>query len=384
MKLPICPTTRTHSFALIIALLAVFVLTANAAVLWYSMQVDMKLASKSQNNPQLLWLGRSGMELCKWILSTEANVPGEPYDSLDEFWAGGPGGANETNSPLANIPKDHYPIGDGFVDWKIIDEERYINVNTINPQLLNQVLTSMGVDANDQPTVSDSIQDWVQQGDNPRLSGAKNAYYMSLNPPYYCKEAPMDDIGELLLVKGVTMEMFTGQSPEGAHKSAAPKGFGYSPFENNGYSFGLRDVLTPYSDGRININTADANVLQCIPGIDESTAEAIIQARTTPDGSTGAVGASGGGPFKSVGEVQRAGISGQAMQSIGQFCDVRSRTFKVIITAHYLTDSQTYIGVLWRNSPTDIRLVQFYAEPQQQQQPAAPTAAQAAAGLTQN
>ena len=376
MKLQTHPKAPTHSFALIIALLAVFVLTANAAVLWYSMQVDMKLASKSQNNPQLLWLGRSGMELCKWILATEANIPGQPYDSLDEFWAGGSGGIGETNSPLANIPKDHYPIGDGWVSWKMIDEERYINVNTVSPQLLNQVLTAMGVDANDLPTISDSVLDWVQQGDNPRMSGAKNSYYMSLSPPYYCKEAPMDDIGELMLVKGVTREVFTGEAPPGAHKSAAPKGFGFSPFENNGYAFGLRDVLTPYSDGRININTADANVLQCIPGVDSSTADAIIQARTTPDGGTGEVGASGGGPFKSVGEVQRAGINQQAVQSIGQFCDVRSRTFKVVITAHYLTDSQTYIGILWRNSPTDIRLVQFYAEPQPRQQQAPPTPAQ--------
>src|SRR5215469_8224019 len=291
MKLPIHPKASTHSFALIIALLAVFVLTANAAVLWYSMQVDMKLAAKSQNNPQLLWLGRSGMELCKWILSIEANVPGQPYDSLDEFWAGGPGGVGETNSPLANIPKDHYQIGDGWISWKMVDEERYINVNTVPPQLLTQVLTAMGVDANDIPTVSDSILDWVQPGDNPRLSGAKNSYYMSLTPSYYCKEAPMDDIGELLLVKGVTWEMYTGQAPPGAHKSAAPKGFGFSPFENNGYAFGLRDVFTPYSDGRININTADANVLQCIPGIDQSTAEAIIQARSNPDSGNGVAGA---------------------------------------------------------------------------------------------
>ncbi|HUA65460.1 MAG TPA: general secretion pathway protein GspK [Alphaproteobacteria bacterium] len=370
MTLPNCPKTQTRSFALIIALLAVFVLTANAAVLWYSMQVDMKLASKSQNNPQLLWLGRSGMELAKWILSVEANVPGKPYDSLEDYWAGGSGGPNETNSPLANISMSHYQIGDGWVSVSIIDEERKININTISPQLLNQVLTAMGVDANDMPTVSDSILDWVQPGDNPRLSGAKNAYYMSLNPPYFCKEAPMDDIGELLLVKGVTPMMYTGQAPAGTKPTAAPKGFGYSPFDNNGYAFGFRDVFTPYSDGRININTADANVLQCIPGVDPSTADAIIKARTG-DASMGETGADGSGPFKSVGEVQRAGISPQAVQSIGQYCDVRSHTFQVTITAHYLTDTQTYIGVLWRNTPSDIRLVQFYAAQPLPQQPVA-------------
>lgn len=355
MKLNIRPKAQTQSFALIIALLAVFVLSANAALLWYSMQVDIKLAVKSQSTPQLLWLGRSGMELARWILAEEANVPNEPYDSLDEFWAGGPGGPGETNSPLAGISMDHFQIGDGWVSIKMTDLERKVNINTANPQLLNQVLTAMGVDANDMPIVSDSILDWVQPGDNPRLSGAKNQYYMSLNPPYYCKEAPMDDIGELLLVKGVTWEMFTGQSPQGP-KTAAPKGFGFSPFENNGYAFGFKDVFTPFSDGRININTADANVLQCIPGVDAATADAIIKTRSGPDGADGT---SDDTPYRSAGDIQRAGVSPEVVQSAGQYCDVRSRTFQVVVTAHYLTSTRQFVGIIWRNTPQDIRIVQF-------------------------
>lgn len=354
MNLKICPKAQTHSFALIVALLAVFVLTANAALLWYSMQVDMKLAAKSQNTPQLLWLGRSGMDLAAWILAQEANIPNEPYDSLNEFWAGGPGGIMESNSPLAGIPMDHFPVGDGWVSIKIIDLERYANINNASPQLLQQALTAMGVDANAIPVVSDSILDWVQPGDNPRLSGAKNQYYLSLNPPYYCKEAPMDDIAELLLVKGVTMEMYTGQGD--GQKSAAPKGFGSSPFDNNGYAFGLKDVFTPFSIGQININTADANVLQLIPGVDPATAEAIIKTRAGPDGVDGT---SDDTPYRSAGDVQRAGINQQATQSISTYCGVRSQTFKVVVTAHYQTFTRQYVGILWRNNPQDIRCVQF-------------------------
>ncbi|HEV2320314.1 MAG TPA: general secretion pathway protein GspK [Verrucomicrobiae bacterium] len=360
MNLNVCSKATRHSFALIIALLAVFVLTANAALLWYSMQVDMTLAVRSQNDPQLVWLGRSGMELAKWILAVEANVPGEPYDSLDEYWAGGPGGPGETNSPLAGISMDHFAVGDGWVSLKITDLERYVNINSASPQLLTQVLTAMGLDANNIPIVSDSILDWVQPGDNPRLSGAKNQYYLSLNPPYYCKEAPMDDISELLLVKGVTWAIYTGQSQ--GPKSAAPKGFGFSPFENNGYAFGLKDVFTPFSDGRININTADANVLQCLPGVDAATAEAIIKARSGPDGVDGT---SDDTPFHSPGEIQRAGVPSEVVQSAGAYCDVRSRTFRVVVTAHYLTSTRQYVGVIWRNTPQDLRLVQFYSTPEQ-------------------
>ena len=230
MKLQICPNARTHSFALIVALLAIFVLSCNAALLWYSMQVDIKLAGKSQSEPQLLWMGRSGVEVARWILAQEASVPGEPYDALNEFWAGGQGGPGETNSVLSGISMDHFQVGDGWVSIKIKDEERKANINTASPQLLQQALTAMGVDANNIPTISDSILDWVQPGDNPRLSGAKNQYYLSLSPPYYCKEAPMDDISELLLVKGVTGAVYTGGN---APSSAAPKKFGFSPFNND-------------------------------------------------------------------------------------------------------------------------------------------------------
>jgi general secretion pathway protein K len=353
MKLEICPQSRTHSFALIVALLAIFVLSASAAELWYSMQVDMKLAGKSSDEPQLLWLGRSGVELGRYVLAQEASIPGEPYDSLNQLWAGGPGGPGETNSVLNGIQMDHFQIGDGWVSVKIVDEERYANINTATPQLLTQALTSMGVDANDIPIVQDSILDWVQPGDNPRLSGAKNSYYQSLNPPYYCKEAPMDNISELLMVKGINRDMYYGDS--GQH-SITPKGFNKSPFEAPSYAFGLKDVFTPFSDGRINVNTADANVLQLIPGVDDTTAQAIIKAREGPNGDNGADAT----PFNSVGDVQRAGgISAEAAQNINQYCDVRSHTFLVHVTAHYGNSSRDYTAVVWRNTPRDIRVVGF-------------------------
>jgi general secretion pathway protein K len=212
----------------------------------------------------------------------------------------------------------------------------------------------MGVDANDIPIVSDSILDWVQPGDNPRLSGAKNSYYQSLDPPYYCKEAPMDDISELLLIKGVTKAMYDGGSEQ---PSNLPKKFNASPFQAPSYSFGLKDVFTPFSDGKININTADANALQLIPGVDETTAEAIIKTREGPNGDNGPDAT----PYTSPGDVQRAGgISAEAAQNISQYCDVRSHTFQVNVTAHYGNSSRNYVAVVWRNTPTDIRVVGFY------------------------
>ena len=167
----------------------------------------------------------------------------------------------------------------------------------------------------------------------------------------------MDDISELLLVKGVTGPVYTGGN---APSSAAPKKFGFSPFNNDNYSFGLRDVFTPFSDGRININTADANVLQLIPGVDETTAEAIIKTRAGPDGVDGTEDDT---PFQNTGDTQRAGLNQEAAANIGTYCDVHSRTFEVHVTVHYLSYTREYIAIVWRNTPTDIRVVGFYWAP---------------------
>ena len=142
------------------------------------------------------------MEYARWILAQEAAIPGAPYDSLNQIWAGGPGGLGETNSVLSGISLDNYPVGKEPSPSKSLTSNAS-PTSTANAAEIQQVLTLMGVDADTISTVSDSIQDWTQPGDLPRIAGAKNDYYQSLDPPYNCKEAPIDDLSELLLVKGI-------------------------------------------------------------------------------------------------------------------------------------------------------------------------------------
>src|SRR5271154_542827 len=203
---------KSTGIALIIVMIAVAVFSALVAALVFFLKVETRLAQKSDNEQQLLWLGRSGVEYARWILSQQASIAGQPYDSLNQIWAGGPGGPGETNSVLAGISLDNFQVGDGKVSLKIIDLERFANINTANAALLQQALTVMGVDADDISVVSDSIEDWRSPAAPPRVAGAESDYYQSLTPPYNAKNAPMDDLSELLLVKGVTPEMFYGGS----------------------------------------------------------------------------------------------------------------------------------------------------------------------------
>ena len=51
-------------------------------------------------------------------------------------------------------------------------------------------------------TTFDSILDWMNPSEAAGFSSTKSNYYLHLNPPYYCKNGPIDDISELLLKMG--------------------------------------------------------------------------------------------------------------------------------------------------------------------------------------
>jgi general secretion pathway protein K len=347
------------AIALIVVMIAIAVFSILAAAFAFSMKVETRLAQNADNEQQLLWLGRSGVEYARWILSQEASIASEPYDSLNQIWAGGPGGPGETNSPLAGISMDNFPVGDGTISIKIIDLERKANINTADTAMLQQTLTLMGVDADDISVVSDSIQDWRSPPAPPRVAGAENDYYQSLTPPYYAKNAPIDDLSELLLVKGVTPEMYWG----GSSTNHAPANFQHpklgldtAPGQTPDYPFGLADVFTPVSSGRININTADINVLQMLPGVDTNTAAAIIQQRAGPDGADGTEDDT---PFRNVNQLTGL-VPPQARASLNNYCTVRSSTFEVHITAHIGDSSRDFTAILYRNTATDIQVLRFY------------------------
>jgi general secretion pathway protein K len=357
MKIRLRPPS--DGIALLIVMCAIFVLSILAAGLAFSMKVESTLAQRADNNQRLVWLGRSGVELARWVLAQEAGL--QPYDSLNQKWAGGSGSMGETNSVLAGIDLSNYQIGDGTVSVKIIDLERYANINTAGAPEIQQALTLMGVDAGSISVVSDSIQDWVQPGDAPRIAGAKDDYYLGLNPPYNCKEAPVDDLSELLLVKGIWdhPEIYWGGA---ATNHAGPSfqhhlGFGNAG-ETPNYPFGLVDLFTPFSSGKININTADANVLHLLPGMDtdDTAVDSILKFRAGPDGVAGTEDDT---PFQNPNQLAAAGVNPAAAAQMSRLCDVRSTTFKVTVTARIGNYARDFHAILFRNG-RNVQVVSFY------------------------
>ena len=346
---------KPAGIALIVALIAIAVLTVLAASLALMMKTELRLAQNSDDQEQIYWLGRSGVELARWVLAQEAAVPNQPYDSLNQIWAGGPGGGNETNSALNGISLQNFQVGAGTVSLKIVDLESKININSASPVLLRQVFTVMGVDANDVSVLSDSIEDWIDTDDMPRTAGAESDFYQTMTPPYMAKNSPIDDLSELLSVRGVTPEMFWTDAGQHINMASHPQlGFGPAPGQEPEYKFHFEDVFTPFSSGRININTAGLNVLETLPGVDENVAADIIKARAGPDGVDGTEDDT---PFRSPGELAKVDpqLAGQA----AQYCDVHSHTFEVHVDAHIGNQHREFVAILLRNGPQDIQVVGF-------------------------
>lgn len=223
--------------------------------------------------------------------------------------------------------------------------------------ILEQALILMGVDAGQYPTIVNSIRDWIDTDKATRIDGAEDYYYQTFDPPFDAKNGPIDDINELLLIKGIneTPDLFYGPSADAQLPSRLQKNsrtrLGYHA-DVPIYPIGLKDLFTPISSGRININTASAAVLQLIPGVDERAAQEIIRTRAGPEGA-------GPVPLASPGEAINAGLPANVIQALQRYGDTHSRTFEVHVSAEINGYTRHFVAIVVRNSARDIQTISF-------------------------
>lgn len=350
--------------ALIVVMIAVTVLSIMVAAFAFSMKVETKLAQNSSSETELIWLGRSGVEFARYVLAQQLAIGNEPYDGLNQVWAGGPGGLGTSNSVLAGISLKDYHLGNGKFSITIRDLERKFNINVADQAALDQAMRLVGVDAGESAAISASILDWIDPDDNPHVGGTETSYYQTLDPPYFAKNRPLDDLTELLFVRGVTPEIYWGGAATDRTRAAFQRKFSQNPFGDDApqYFVGLSELFTPISNGRININTASATTLQMIPFVDELVAAKIIEFRAGPDGADGTEDDMPAGmPGIRVQDALRsAGLNQNVVELAARYCNVRSSTFEVQVDAEIAGYKRTFYGIVGRVSPRDVQVLGFY------------------------
>ncbi len=164
-----------------------------------------------------------------------------------------------------------YPLffDQGFCEVRIMGEGGKININRVSETTLRKIIGNLGLETDQRDIAVDSILDWRDPDDFYRLNGAENDYYQSLKEPYYCKNDDLDSIEELLLVRGVTPELFYG-------RKRTLKGEEEGKVEQ----VGLKDIFSIYSAGeQIDINSATPVVLRYVLGVPENVSRLIVKAR---------------------------------------------------------------------------------------------------------
>ncbi len=168
-------------------------------------------------------------------------------------------------------------LGPGAYQVVLTDEESKIPLNQADADVLRRLLQSTGVqDQGVLDTVVDSILDWRDPDNLRRPSGAEEEYYRSLPRPYHPKNGEFDSLEELLLVKGMTPEILNGNIDDPERQAALREERPHERQFRPGEYLGIRQFLTVQGYGRVNIGTAEPEVLAAL-GLAPEEIEQILQ-----------------------------------------------------------------------------------------------------------
>ena len=256
---------ETGGMAVILVIWIVVILMAMVAEFTYSMRTEINITRNFKEEEEAYQLAIAGIEQAKLELLLVNDLRGIHF--------------NEDNVLILDPDEEAQPerkreLGRGSFEYRITDEDGKLNINGATPEQLKTVFLDSGVEAEDVDTIVDSILDWIDTNDLHRLNGAEEDYYQSLDHPYSCKDAPLETIEELLLVKGVTPEIFYGSH---AVKNTPGK---TEKDEEMRYG-GIVNLLTVVGSGQININTSPEPVLVAVLGADVAN-NIILQRDVTP------------------------------------------------------------------------------------------------------
>ena len=153
----------------------------------------------------------------------------------------------------------------GAANVELIPETAKLNVNLATPQELTNLLLFLGVEPAQAQAITAAILDWRSPTDGGAFSQF-DQHYLSMVPSFQARHASIHEIEELLLVQGVTPDLFYGSytRTEDGQLVRHPA---------------LRDCLSVFgTKGALDVNTAEPAVMRAI-GITPDAIAAIVNRR---------------------------------------------------------------------------------------------------------
>ncbi|MGH9663383.1 MAG: general secretion pathway protein GspK, partial [Bryobacteraceae bacterium] len=190
----------------------------------------------------------------------------------------------------APMPWIHFTYPSGAADVEVIPESSKLNVNTAKPEDLIRLMAALGVEPDRAQAITQGIVAWRAAGPEGSAVPALAPGNSAGGPTFALPHASFQEIEELLLVPGMTPDLFYGSFDRDAQGHLFPKG-------------GLKDCLSVYgADAQFDINTASPALLQAL-GLDPGQVAAILAARSAA-------------PFHSMAQLAALGLGGPGFQRL--------------------------------------------------------------------
>jgi len=254
---------------LVAVLWVVVVLMVLVSVLGRKSLLDTKVCLAATEALRCKWACRAGIEKAVGVLNEDTRES----DCLTDLWS-------DNDEDFNDIPLQRC-----FFTVRVVDEASKLNINIVTKGQLLELPEML-------EEIADAIIDWRDEDDTPSEGGAEGGYYENLPFGYMARNGSFRTIRELLLVKGVTAELFYGEDTnfndqldynEQDGTQSPPNDDGDSELDKGWIAY-----LTCYSydnnkdaDGnqKININQANENQLTSSLNIKSSQAKWIVENR---------------------------------------------------------------------------------------------------------
>lgn len=243
---------RTEGFAIVVVMGALAVLFIVAISLNAVLNREIGLVSAFKNEVQADLAARSAVAKALAIIDSLQAMPAAPQSRL----LNSPGDFKDIKVGPSTAEIFYISL-EGRKIYGLQDEEGKINVNKAPEELLRiGVIAAFAqfakIDAHKAP--EEVLAKLAPIGESIAKEIIKHRDQKKFNL-----------LEELLSLKNVSEKIFTG---------------------GNGGK-GLKDLLTVWGDGKININTAPEEVLSALPGMSKKAVASIIEMRKGPDGRLG-------------------------------------------------------------------------------------------------
>lgn len=255
------PATGRRGAALVVVMWVLLIVSMIVASFAFEMNLETRILSAQRKRFKADQLALAGMEMMRALVDFEEEDP-----TLEDVYYEDAFRSRAVQLTDGNPVDYSEELGDGTVELHIDFERGKRNVHEMSDDEWKELFEQTGVPNIEWDPLLACLTDWEDENDLHQLNGAESddPYYRDRG--YECKNAPIDTIDELLLIKGWTEDILYGTPPDAEEPMS-----------------GIADKLTVWGDGKINPNSASREVFYSL-GLSEEDIENTIEMRMGPDG----------------------------------------------------------------------------------------------------